>query len=184
LQTIPEVHVSGSKITLRVQTRLAEDQRVQVHVVPFGESGIRLIWREKSIYLRRGRDIYRSAGVREHESVIADHDRDERLFRDPKRLDNGIQHFLAVSAVKLNPAGIPLSYGVLLIVQDGPGGSHASVYACHHNGHTAPCRPVQHLMHIQETIGASGGEYLAPTCDAATTEAIAECHFPRSDTRP
>ncbi len=78
----------------------------------------------------------------EHEPVITDHNGKERLFSDLECLDDGVQHFLAVSAVKLNPAGVSLSYGVLLVVKNSPGSPHAAVHACHHYRDSASSGPV------------------------------------------
>src|SRR5690242_17072994 len=63
-------------------------------------------WQE-SVNLLLSWQIDRLQRVRQHVPVNADHNGKFGALGDPKSLDGGIDGFLVVSAIELNPAGVP-----------------------------------------------------------------------------
>jgi len=103
-------------------------------------------------------DFDRHYGVGEDEAVVADHDGAVDLFGDPVGLDHGVQDLLVVPAVDLDPACVPLGDGVLLVVEDRPGGADTAVHAAKDDGEARARRPVELLVHVEEAVGRGCGE--------------------------
>jgi len=95
-------------------------------------------------------------------TVEAYHDGDQQLLSDLVTQDDLIQHFLVVHAVELHPARVPLGDGVLHVVENRPGSTHAPVGYGHDNGKSCPRRPMQLLMHVGQAVGRCGGEDSRP----------------------
>ncbi|OPY83274.1 MAG: hypothetical protein A4E71_02911 [Smithella sp. PtaU1.Bin162] len=97
-------------------------------------------------------------GMRKNKTVVTNHDGSIDFFGDAVRLNDGVNYLLIVAAVNLQPAGITLGDGVLLVVKYRPGSADAAVYATHDDGEPRSSRPVQLFMHVQQTVGAGGSE--------------------------
>ncbi len=104
--------------------------------------------------------------VGEDEAVVADHDGAVDLLGDPVGLDDRVDDLLVVAAVDLDPARVALGDGVLLVVEDGPGGADAAVDAAHDDGEPGARRPVELFVHVQKTVGAVEVKTRAPTVEA------------------
>jgi hypothetical protein len=92
------------------------------------------------------------------EPIVTDHDWTIDGFGNPVCLNDRIQDFLVVAAVDLHPSRIPLGQGILLIVEDRPGGTDTAVDAAHDDGQTRTGRPVELFVHIEKSVRAGGGK--------------------------
>ena len=61
-------------------------------------------------------------------------------------------------AVHLDPAGVALGDGVLVVVPDTPGRAHGPVDHAHDDGQPRARGPVDLLVHVEQAVGAGGGE--------------------------
>jgi hypothetical protein len=125
-------------VAVRVHPGLTEDQRVDIDVFPFGEGGADPEGGKEAVHIRLVRNLDRRTDMGKHKPVVAHHDRNEGMLGDGISLDDCIQDLLAVAAIKLDPSGVSLGDGVLLVVEDSPWRADPAVHTCHHNRDPAP----------------------------------------------
>ena len=73
-------------------------------------------------------------------------------------LEHVVDDLLVVAGVDLDPARVALRDGVLVVVPDAPGSAHGPVDHAHDDGQAGARGPVDLLVHVQEPVGARGGE--------------------------
>jgi len=164
LELVAHLHVTVAENAGAVFPPPGEQDGVEIPGIFGGEDGMSLVGRQEfpDPVGRRYGDGHH--GVGQDEAVVADHDGAIDRFGDPVGLDYRIEDLLIVTAVDLDPAGVTLGEGVLLVVEDRPGRPDAAVYAAHDDGKPGAGGPVELLVHVEQAVGAGGGEHPGAHC--------------------
>ncbi len=101
-------------------------------------------------------------GVRKDVAIVTEHDRDVHPFGQIKGLNNAVDDLLMVARVDLNPAGVALRDGILLVVPDIPGRAHGPVHHAHDQRQSRTRGPLHLLVHVEQAVGAGGGKGPGP----------------------
>jgi len=117
---------------LHVSTRrhhLTQGMRFGRVELDFGLHG-----RQKPIHTFLVGNIHRFIGMGKKKSIQYHHDRQVDLFGKSIGQQGCIENFLAILAIELNPACIPLGQTVCLIHPDIPPGRQRTINLCHDDG--------------------------------------------------
>ena len=155
------MRVSGSVTVLR----LAGEPRI--------ERVGRLERRQELRHLLLLRDGEGHVGVRQEVAVVAHHHRDAGGLRHAEGLQGVVDDLLVVAGVDLDPAGVALRDGVLVVVPDVPGSADGPVGHAHDDGQPRARGPVHLLVHVEQPVGAGGGE--SPRAGRARADADGQC---------
>ena len=112
--------------------------------------------RQKAVHHFLVRDINGFKGVGKIKGVQNHHDRQIDRFSQSEGLQGGVESFLAVFTVKLDPSGVTLGKAVGLICPDIPSRSQGPVDFGHHDGQPGGRCPVQQLVHVGQPVGGGG----------------------------
>ena len=117
------------------------------------ENLTRFIGRKERVDFFLRRDVHALEGVRQHEPVHADHDRNRDFFGDAEGLDVQVHRFLVRFAEELDPAAVALAHRVGMVVPDVDRGADRAVGDRHDDGQPQPRAVVDRLHHVEEPLG-------------------------------
>ena len=105
------------------------------------------------------RDMYLLHRVGEEEAIQTDHGGGKHIgmFTDAHGGQVEVQHVLHGSGVELEPAGVPLGHGILVVAPQGPGCHQGAVDHGHDHGDAAAAGDTADLVHQGEAHGGGGG---------------------------
>ena len=103
-------------------------------------------------------DVFHRVGG--DKAVHADHHRQTDIpsFRNGEGLDIVVIDLLIVLRVDLDPAGVPGTHGVGMVIVDVDGAGESAGGHCQNNGQSGGCRHIQKLIHQSQTCGGSGAD--------------------------
>ena len=111
-----------------------------------------LVGRQEGPHLLGLEDVDDLEGVREIEGVENDHDGEHHRFGDLERLHDRVLRLLVALAVDLEPAGVALREGVVLVGPDAPRRADRAVDVHQHDRKPGPDRPMDDLVHEEKPL--------------------------------
>ena len=118
MQIVANIHVATLLDTVYIETGIRQRYRIETFR-PFRVQGMLVLVSRQERINQFGRWGFKwHIGVRKIIAIEVDHDRDVHQFRKPKGLQGHIDNFLMVFGKHLDPPGIALADGILMIVPD------------------------------------------------------------------
>ncbi len=162
VQVVADVHVSPLLDAVDVAAGIGQGHGVEALGVLRVE-GMQVAIGRQEILDRLGLgELEGHVGVGEVVAVVVDHYRDVHRLGEPEGLQGHVDDFLVVLGEDLDPAGVALADGVLMVVPHRPGGADAAVDDAHHQRQAGAGRPVQLLAHVEQAVGGGRREGAHP----------------------